>query len=139
MAIKEKNEHKSFFLFQEISANEMESQLLQLNPSKSSQKSDVPTNLIRENSDIFSSILCNIFNSSIEKCIFPDSLKCADVTPVFKKGSRNEKTHFRPVSILPTLFKPFEKILYTQIYNTLISFYQLANVVLERAIVLNIL
>jgi len=122
LAIKEKMSHKSCFSFQEISANEMESQLLQLNPSKSSQKSDVPTNLIRENSDIFSSVLCNIFNSSIEKCIFPDSLKCADVTPVFKKGSRNEKTNFRPVSILPTLSKSFEKILYTQIYNYIDQF-----------------
>ena len=43
-------------------------------------------------------------------------LKQVNITPVFKKGSRNEKKNYRPASILPILYKIFEKILSKQFY-----------------------
>ena len=45
---------------------------------------------------------------------FPDTLKRADVTPIFKKGNDNEKEN-RPVSMLSTFSKVFEKLLFEQI------------------------
>ena len=36
--------------------------------------------------------------------------------PVFKKGSRNQKENYRPLSILPIISKIFEKILSKQLY-----------------------
>ena len=41
----------------------------------------------------------------------------ADITPIFKKDDRLLKINYRPVSILPTLSKIYEKILYMQIYE----------------------
>ena len=38
-------------------------------------------------------------------CIFPTSLKLADITPVYKKGSKNSKEIYWPVSILPNISK----------------------------------
>ena len=46
---------------------------------------------------------------------FPNNLKNADVTPVFKKGDRLDKCNYRPVSILPSLSKVFERIMFSQI------------------------
>ena len=46
---------------------------------------------------------------------FPDQLKKADVSPVFKKRNHNDKTNFRPVSILPSLSKIYERLIYNQI------------------------
>ena len=46
---------------------------------------------------------------------FPDTLKRADVTPIFKKGNDNEKKNYRPVSMLSTFSKVFEKLLFEQI------------------------
>ena len=46
---------------------------------------------------------------------FPDTLKRADVTPIFKKGNDNEKENYRPVSMLSTFSKVFEKLLFEQI------------------------
>ena len=43
---------------------------------------------------------------------FLDTLKRADVTPIFKKGSDNEKENYHPVSILSTFSKVFEKLLF---------------------------
>ena len=47
--------------------------------------------------------------------IFPDDLKLADITPIFKKEDSLNKENYRPVSILSHLSKVFERILYKQI------------------------
>ena len=42
-------------------------------------------------------------------------MKLANVTPVHKKGNCSEKDNCRPVSVLPTLSKVFERCIYNQI------------------------
>ena len=44
----------------------------------------------------------------------PDWLKQADIKPVSKNNSRNEKENYRPVSIFPNLSKLYECCMYTQ-------------------------
>ena len=46
---------------------------------------------------------------------FQNTLKKADITPVFKKNEKFLKTNYRPVSILPTVSKIYERCLYDQI------------------------
>ena len=43
---------------------------------------------------------------------FPDDLKQADIKPIYKKDSRNQKENYRPVGILPNLSKIFELCMY---------------------------
>ena len=57
----------------------------------------------------------NCINSSISTGTFPDELKIADIVPVFKKEDQNDKTNYRPISILPLISQMFEKCLYQQI------------------------
>ena len=45
----------------------------------------------------------------MNKGVFADKLKQADIKPIYKKGSRNEKENYRPVTILPNLPKIFER------------------------------
>ena len=59
--------------------------------------------------------LTQIFNDCIEKSTFPDELKCADVSSLPKNGSTNTRTNFRPISVLPTVSKLFERIMDKQI------------------------
>ena len=42
-------------------------------------------------------------------------MKLADITPIFKKGSKTLKSNYRPLSILPNLSKLFERPLFHQI------------------------
>ena len=42
-------------------------------------------------------------------------IKEADVSSVFKKGNHNDKTNYRSVSILPSLSKIYERLIYNQI------------------------
>ena len=79
------------------------------------------------NAEIFAEVLHNVFNRSLEVGEFPSGMKLANVTPVHKKGSWYHKGNYRPVSILPTLSKVFERYLQKQIsdfFDTILSKYQ---------------
>ena len=53
--------------------------------------------------------LQRIFNEQvINKCNFPEKLKYADVSPIFKKKCRNLKLNYQPISLLPSIAKIFE-------------------------------
>ena len=56
---------------------------------------------------------------SFEKARFPDSLKIAKVTPVYKSGDSSSLSNYRPVSVLPCFSKMLEHIMYTRLYNHL--------------------
>ena len=49
--------------------------------------------------------------------IFPEKLKIAKVKPLYKKGDKCCFNNYRPISILPTISKVFERVMYTQLYN----------------------
>ena len=55
------------------------------------------------------------FNKAIEDGIFPQNMKLADVTPLFKKEDKHLKGNYRPVSILSSISKVFERLMRTQI------------------------
>ena len=48
---------------------------------------------------------------------FPDKLKIAKIKPLFKKGDSQSFNNYRPISLLPSKSKIFEKIIYDQTYS----------------------
>ena len=56
-------------------------------------------------------------NNCLKYGIFPDNLKYGDITPIFKKDEKLDKTNYRPISILPTLSKIYEKVIYHLMYE----------------------
>ena len=46
----------------------------------------------------------------------PDDLKVARVTPIYKSGSKDDFSNYRPISILPICSKILEKIVHKQLY-----------------------
>ena len=47
--------------------------------------------------------------------IFPISLKIAEVRPLFKKDDPSSFTNYRPISLLPVIFKIFGKVIHIQL------------------------
>ena len=83
--------------------------------SKAIQDSDIPVKILKENAEFFAEQICCQFNEAIYSSIFPASFKSANITPVFKVGSRNQKDNYRPISIPPIIAKMFEKLISQQL------------------------
>ena len=54
-------------------------------------------------------------------CIYPNAFKIAKVIPIFKKGDQSLLTSYRPILLLPTLSKIFERAIFTQLYSFFIT------------------
>ena len=54
-----------------------------------------------------------LFSKCIMEGIFPDIYKIAQVIPLFKGGDKEDSNCYRPISLLPTISKIFEKLLAT--------------------------
>ena len=62
--------------------------------------------------------LSRLFNNLFQIGVFPDSWKIAHITPIFKRvGSKNSKSNYRPISILPTLSKVCESIIHERLLS----------------------
>lgn len=75
----------------------------------------------------------SIVNESLLSGIFPDKLKLAEVTPVFKKGSTQDKDNYRPISVLSVFSKIFEKVMYKRLYAYL-EFFTHFSLALDRIV-----
>ena len=66
--------------------------------------------------DICATALIGIWNKEIiTQQSFPNNLKLADVTTVFKKEDASLLKNFRPVSVLPVVSKIYKRIMQNQI------------------------
>ena len=59
--------------------------------------------------------------------IFPKNATTTKIVPIFKKGERDNPTNYRPISILTSFVKIFERI----IYNSVITFLNKHKVILD--------
>ena len=103
------------FSFTLFSKEDIVKAIKSLSSNKASPIEDIPIKILKNSIHIYSEKLTNIFNECLINGKFPDTLKRADVTPIFKKGNDNEKENYRPVSMLSTFSKVFEKLLFEQI------------------------
>ena len=110
------------FLFNEMTSLEFQDEILNLDPKKSTAENDIPTKVLITTRDIVSDSLTNIYNDSKNQSSFPKSLKLADVMPIHKKDDKTDVTNYRPVSLLPTVSKLFERNMYNQIQTYIEKF-----------------
>ena len=113
--IKQNYRHDVNFQFQPVSVS-LVKKIIQSLPSNKSSGGEIPLRLLKNCGFTFNQ-LTECINECLHNNCFPDSLKLANVTPVFKKGDSTDKSNYRPISILPLLSKVFEKIIYDQLYE----------------------
>ena len=92
-----------------------------INDFENGKASDIPIVLIKASSAIISSHLAPLYNRCISNGNFPDILKRGKISPIFKKGDREDIANYRPISTLPIFGKIFEKIIYSRLYKFLSS------------------
>ena len=115
LKIKESFPDKTEFSFQTICSDLVLKEIENLSEKKSSPLESVPTKIIKDHRQIISFKIKIDFNDAISKGIFPDNMKLADISPIFKKKDKHSKNNYRPVSILPAMSKIFERLMLSQI------------------------
>ena len=60
-----------------------------------------------------------LFNVSFVKGIFPDDLKIAEVTPIYKADNSSNISNYRSISVLPCFYKMLERIMYNRLQKYL--------------------
>ena len=78
--------------------------------NKGSKILDIYPSLLKENIILFGNHFMVLYNISLVKVVFPNLLKIARVSPVYKSGDSNIIDNFRPISLLPLFSKIFERL-----------------------------
>ena len=84
---------------------------------------DIPTVVIKILGNELSGPLVNLINEHIRSGTFPAEFKCAKVVPLHKNGGEDNPNNYRPISLLPSISKIFERVL----YNRLLDYFTYCN------------
>ena len=98
--------------------SEIEKIINSLDADKSTGPNSIPVFILKILKPFFSFWLTQLINLSFEVSTFPDLLKTASI---HKKGSKLNQENYRPISLLLTLSKIYEKVLYVRLYSHLIK------------------
>ena len=99
-----------------LSAEEIKTDFFFLKGGKSSGFDEINYNIVNQ---IFNSLLVPlkcIFDLSLKSSIFPDKMKIAWVTPVFKSGDTPLMRNYLLISALLWFSKMLERIMYVRLY-----------------------
>ena len=102
-----------------VSTSFIHQQLQNLKANKATGIDDISAKYLKLSASVISQPLATILNLSISSGIYPDDLKKAKVTPIFKKGEKQDINNYRPVSVLPVITGIFERHISTCLINFL--------------------
>ena len=91
---------------------EIEEIINKLDTSKATGADNIPARLIKLSVNIIKKPMTSILNNCIKDGQFPNSLKIGKITPLYKNSkdsNRLDKKCYRPVSVLTTFSKVFER------------------------------
>ena len=91
--------------------------LKKLDPNKAMGPDKIPPIILKELYKELSIPLTKIFNKSLNEGYVPSEWKIAEVTAIFKKGSKKLPSNYRPVSLTSIVCKVLESIIKDQIQN----------------------
>ncbi|MES9991692.1 MAG: reverse transcriptase domain-containing protein, partial [Candidatus Thiodiazotropha sp.] len=100
-----------------LSPIEVESILKTLTIGKASGPNALNNRVLREIASELSSPFCSLFNQSLRTGIVPISYKEANVCPVPKSGDLSKVSNHRPISLLNSEAKVFEKLIFKYLFN----------------------
>ena len=91
--------------FEKLNFEEFEEVFKSLKRSKAAGFDDLSRNIVIDAYESLKNILFHVFKVLIQQETFPDSLKIAIVTPIFKSDDKDNISNYRPISILPDFQK----------------------------------
>ena len=89
--------------FYDTSSFEILNVIMNQETKKACGYDEISNKIIKKSSDIVAPFLKILFNACLQRGIFPDCFKLAQVSPLFKGGDRTNLGSYRPISLLPAV------------------------------------
>ena len=105
--------------FKNTSTKEIEKIIKSLTTKNSCGYDEISNKILKMSMPFITSPLTCICKKSLTTGEFPTRLKYAEVKPLFKSGKNTELSNYRPISVLTSFSKIFEKIIYKRLYHHL--------------------
>ena len=105
------------FNFTYTNSDEVRILINNLKSKQSAGHDSISSQLLKDIGHIIAPTLSVIIDQSLYTGIFPIQLKIAKVIPLFKKGEETSIENYRPISLLPSISKVFERVVFNQFYQ----------------------
>ena len=102
---------KQSFSFHLVDTQQVSLALKRINPRKATGYDNIPGKIIRIAYLELSYPLTLLINTSISMKSFPCTMKCAEISPLFKKDDNLSRDNYRPVNVLTVISKIFETLM----------------------------
>ena len=135
--IKENTLDKALFDFESITSWDVEKIINGFDSKKAHGYDKMPMKLLQKCAQHIAPDIAKLINNSFSKCVFPDDLKFAEVSSLFKKYDALNKSNYRPVSILIALSKIYQKALSIQAAEHLTRYFRPYFPLFEKDIIAN--
>ena len=103
------------FDFRPVNHCEISRKLKMLNIRKSTGYDNIPAKLLRMAYVELASPISKLINNAMQMNVFPETMKCAELSPIYKKDDNLLKNNFRPVSVLTGIAKLYESVVNDQL------------------------
>jgi hypothetical protein len=108
-------QHVPYLVLKTFSTKEISTIIKSIKSKNSRGYDEISTKVLKISSNYIVSPVTYICNKIISLGIFPDRLKFSVVKPVYKKGDRRNCSNYRPISLLTSFSKVFEKAIHSRL------------------------
>jgi hypothetical protein len=111
--------NKDKLFFKPINGDFVTKQINKLNIKQATGYDGISPKIIKFAQPVITNLIKVLINKSIDQSVFPEKLKAAQVSPLFKKNNSLDKSNYRPISVLPTISKFYERAIFDQLMEFL--------------------
>ena len=102
-----------------ILQSEVEASIKRLKRNKAPGEDNITGGILQDGGDAMIQILTDLFNTCLHHQLVPKAWKNALVVLIHKKGNTSDIKNYRPISLLPIMYKVFSNILLQRMIRTL--------------------
>ena len=96
---------------EQINVDEIKEALSSMKNGKAAGPGNVPVELIKAAPNTLLELLAGVFNKCLDGDQVPSEWKTAYISPIYKKGNRQQCQNYRVISLISTLARLYGKIL----------------------------
>jgi len=111
-------------IIEPVAETEIVALMNDLTLKKATGSDGLPVKLWKDNTDILAPVLTVLVNDMLKSGTYPDILKIAAIKPIHKNGSKTSIENYRGISLLPTINKVIERVIYDKLERFITKYKQ---------------